>query len=274
MNVQIYVLSLAIASLACPTVAQQARRPESATREFVTTLLPDAPSPAVARNRPFEVPGEPDLIPAWSVQAASASLPVSPFTSDATATEPFHWKGLILQSLAFNYLQNGVRIITSDQRDRRLLLNKPYWSDYWASLQQFNWRRWNDGDSVTVNYIGHPMEGAIAGFLEVQNNPRDRAVQFGNNRAYWISRVRAAGWAAVYSTQWELGPSGESAIFNQGGFTYPIGCKKAECNAKSKYTNNTGWVDLTITPVVGTLWMVGEDVLDRLGYRSPGTAAS
>jgi hypothetical protein len=32
---------------------------------------------------------------------------------------------------------------------------KPYWSNYWASLQHFNMRRRNDGDSIKVNYIGH-----------------------------------------------------------------------------------------------------------------------
>jgi hypothetical protein len=29
------------------------------------------------------------------------------------------------------------------------------------------------------------------------------------------------------------------------------------------YTNNTGWVDFTITPTVGLLWLLAEDTLDR-----------
>ena len=62
-----------------------------------------------------------------------------------------------------------------------------------------------------------------------------------------------------------MGPTGETAIFNQGGFTYPIGCKKNDlaCEATAKYTNNTGWVDFIITPIVGTLWLLGEDTIDR-----------
>jgi hypothetical protein len=60
--------------------------------------------------------------------------------------EPYHWKGLLLQSFAFDMLSNATRIITADQNDRHPLLNKPYWSKYWASLQHFNMRRWNDGD--------------------------------------------------------------------------------------------------------------------------------
>ena len=187
---------------------------------------------------------------------------IPPKSSEAPP-EKFHWTGLILQSIAFDSLQNSVRIMTASQDDRHLLLNKPFWSDYWASLYHFNWRRWNDGDSITVNYIGHPMEGAIAGYLEVQNNPADRALRL-NAPGYWRSRLRSLAWATVYSTQFELGPFGESSIFNQGGFTYPIQCEKTECNANSKYTNNTGWVDLIITPTIGSLWLIGEDTLDAL----------
>src|SRR5207248_2523973 len=166
---------------------------------------------------------------------------------------------------AFNMLSNATRIITADQSDRHLLLNKPYWSDYWASRQQFNMRRWNDGDSIKVNYIGHPMEGAIAGYIEVQNDPRGRELQISRERKYWNSRFRAFLWEFVYSTYWEMGPTGETAIFNQGGFTYPIVCKHHDltCEATAKYTNNSGWVDFVLTPIAGTLWLLGEDTIDR-----------
>src|SRR5258705_12995180 len=162
-------------------------------------------------------------------------------------------------------LSNATRIITADQHGGHLLLNKPYWSNSGASLEQYNLRRWNEGDSIKVNYIGHPMEGAIAGYIEVQNDPRGREVQISRNRHYWNSRFRAFLWETVYSTYWELGPTGETPIFNQGGFTYPIGCKNHNltCEATANYTNNTGWVDFIITPIVGTLWLVGEDTIDR-----------
>jgi hypothetical protein len=179
--------------------------------------------------------------------------------------EPYHWKGLLLQSFAFSALENGVRIITADQDDRHILLNKPFWSDYWASLQQFNMGRWNDGDSVPVNYVGHPMQGAISGYIEVQNDPSARGLRISSNPLYWRSVMRATLWSTVYSTLSEIGPMGEAAIFDEGGFTYPLNCKGdlPACTAKAKYTNNTGWVDFIITPTVGTLWMLGEDSLDR-----------
>jgi hypothetical protein len=197
-------------------------------------------------------------------------LPPDSPASDPLPGERLHWKGLILQSLAFEGVQNGTRVIVADQQLRGYLLNKPFWSDYWASLGQFNMRRWNDGDSFKINYLGHPMEGAIAGYLEIQNDPRGRALRISRDPAYWHSRFRGFVWATVYSTQWEIGPLGEAGIFNQGGFTYSINCAQLPgqigipCTSpKAPSTNNTGWVDFVITPMAGTLWLLGEDMIDR-----------
>src|ERR1700761_5371699 len=242
--------------------------------------LPDAPS-TLRRNSPSAVSGTPKFSyetptvgEGFEARGEDVAVAFSPAKREPQSRtgrpgtemgEPYHWKGLILQSFAFDMLSNATRIITADQSDRHLLLNKPYWSDYWASLQQFNMHRWNDGDSIKVNYIGHPMEGAIAGYIEVQNDPRGRDLQISRDRKYWNSRFRAFLWEIVYSTYWEMGPTGETAIFNQGGFTYPVGCKKHDlnCEATAKYTNNTGWVDFIVTPIAGTLWLLGEDAIDR-----------
>ncbi len=231
---------------------------------------PNAPSAELSNQRPSppsELFSEPDTPspqfpprPEKSLLLSAQAHPTPP-----GQPEPYHWKGLILQSFSFNSLENGVRIMTANQHDRHLLLNKPYWSDYWASLAQFNMRRWNDGDAFPVNYIGHPMEGAISGYLEVQNDPHGRDLKLSSDRHYWNSRFRALLWATAYSTQNEIGPLGEAAVFNEGGFTYPINCKHDNpvCYSTAKYTNNTGWVDFIITPVVGTLLLIGEDAIDK-----------
>ncbi|HEY0263741.1 MAG TPA: hypothetical protein VGC07_04390 [Granulicella sp.] len=247
--------------------------------EDADASLPPAPSatlfalPAMYRAGSAAAPAE----------RPSRLIPPDPTAAGPRPGERMHWKGLIYESIAFDLLQNATRVMTADQNDRHLLLNKPFWSDYWASLGQFNMRRWNDGDSVAVNYIGHPMEGAIAGYLEVQNDPRGRAQRISRSPDYWHSRLRAFLWATVYSTQWEIGPLGETAIFNQGGFTYPINCAKragqpgVPCESpQARYTNNTGWVDFVITPTIGTLWLIGEDTIDRyisdpLAERHPGS---
>jgi hypothetical protein len=183
--------------------------------------------------------------------------------------ESFHWKGALLQSLSFDLLQNGVRIITANGSDRDILLKKPFWHDYGSSLQHYNWRRWNDGDSIKVNYIGHPLQGAISGYIEVQNSPVDRELRFSVSRAYFTSRSHAFLWTAAYSTAWELAPIGEAGIFNTGGYTYGIRCKtEAACNSPTAtYTNNTGWVDFIITPVLGTALLILEDYVDTLTDR-------
>jgi hypothetical protein len=181
--------------------------------------------------------------------------------------ERYHWKGLLLESLEFNVIENSWRIASDDQI-RDLLATKPYWHDYFASLRQFNMRRWNDGDSFVVNYVGHPLQGAVSGYIQIQNDPTGRMLEISASREYWRSRGLAFLWATLYSTQSEIGPVGEAAIGNEGGWTYPRGvtCYRPCSQFKpgvGTYTNNTGWVDFIITPVVGTLWILAEDTLDR-----------
>ena len=191
-------------------------------------------------------------------------MPDDAHADDTGTGESYHWRGLIAQSLFFNVIENSFRSASDDQI-RILLANKPFWHDYAASMRHFNMRRWNDGDDFLVNYVGHPMQGAVSGFIEVQNDPTGRLQEISATRAYWKSRFKAFLWATAYSTHSEISPLGEAGIGNEGGWTYPIHCHTI-CTAPGtykKYTNNTGWVDFTITPTVGTLWLLAEDTLDR-----------
>lgn len=178
----------------------------------------------------------------------------------------YNWGGLLAQSLFFNVVENSFRAASDDQI-RRLLANKPFWHDWAASMKQFNMRRWNDGDDFLVNYVGHPMQGAVSGFIEIQNDPVGRELEIGANRDYWKSRFHAFLWALAYSTHSEISPAGEAGIGNEGGWTYPIKCKAPGCpqwNPRTMHsTNNTGWVDFIVTPTAGTLWLLAEDTLDR-----------
>jgi hypothetical protein len=183
---------------------------------------------------------------------------------DFRVDEGYHWGGLIGQSLLFSIVENGFRAASDDQI-RSLVATKPFWHDYVASMRHFNMRRWNDGDDFLVNYVGHPMQGAVSGFIEIQNDPTGRQQEISATRLYWMSRFNAFLWATAYSTYSEISPLGEAGIGNEGGWTYPINCPKP-CTKPSeytKYTNNTGWVDFIVTPTVGSLWMLAEDTLDR-----------
>ena len=197
-------------------------------------------------------------------QRSEASEGVTTGSDDYARSEHYHWGGLLAQSLFFNVIENGFRAASDDQI-RDLLANKPFWHDYAASIRQFNMRRWNDGDDFLVNYTGHPMQGAVSGFIEIQNDPKGRELEIGAYREYWESRFKAFLWATVYSTHSEISPLGEAGIGNEGGWTYPIHCKTrcTEPGTYKHYTNNTGWVDFIVTPTAGTLWMLAEDTLDR-----------
>jgi hypothetical protein len=126
----------------------------------------------------------------------------------------------------------------------------PFFRDWFQSVR--NLRGWRDGDPFLVNYIGHPIMGAASGYIQIQNDPRGRYLEFEPTRkGYWKSRLKAMAWSAAYSTQFELGPISEASLGNVGRTPRPDG--------KSPMS----YVDLIITPTVGTLWLMGEDALDK-----------
>ena len=82
---------------------------------------------------------------------------------------------------------------------------------------------WGDGDDFVVNDIGHPWKAQFSAAYFLQNSPRSQVV-IGKNRDYWMSRLKAMGWATLWSTQLETRPVSETSIGNQGGYTYVPGC--------------------------------------------------
>ncbi len=178
--------------------------------------------------------------------------PVPPESSNgngvrAGKAKGFDWKGAGEQSLLFLAIMHSFNIATiSGTREE---LRGPFFKDYFRSVR--NLRGWDDGDPFIADYIGHPMQGAVAGFIQVQNDPKGRGQEFAMRKAYWHSRLKAGGFAVLFSTQWEIGPLSEASVGN-------IGLKPFK-NSK----HPMAWVDLVITPTLGTTWLVGEDILDR-----------
>lgn len=105
---------------------------------------------------------------------------------------------------------------------------------------------WADGDPFYVNYVGHPMQGSVAGRIWQRNDPRFRSVRFGRDPQYWKSVLRSAAFAWVYSEQFEIGPLSEASIGHIQR-TYP----------------QRGFVDHVVTPTFGAGWLIAEDALDR-----------
>jgi hypothetical protein len=179
--------------------------------------------------------------------------------------ERYHWKGLLWESFGFFGVENGYRLMT-DPYFRMLLKDKPFWHDYISSLKQWNWRRWDDGDDFLVAWVAHPMQGSVTEFIEIQNDPRGRALRIDDGKPYWKSQFRGFLWATAFSFDQKLGPLGEAALGDEGGYTYVINCPypcTSYVPGVSKVTNNTGDVKLVSTPIGGEVWTLVEDGIDR-----------
>ena len=153
-------------------------------------------------------------------------------------------KAATKQTLLFLSIQHGYAFT---QPKTRRDLSGPFFKDYFRSVASTG--KWGDGGRFFTNYVAHPMQGSLLGFVWVQNDPKGKAAPFGRSKAYWRSRAKAFAWSATWSTQFELGPVSQASIGNVG--------------LHGKQT----WVDIVVTPVGGTAWLVAEDALDRFVVR-------
>ena len=206
------------------------------------------------------------LLPVWRTSGSSSSA--HPVLAAQNPRVRFNWRPALWQSFEFLVMEHAFRL-ASDSYARYLLFHKPFWYDYRSSANHFDMNRWGDGDSFLVNYIGHPMEGAVSGDIFIQNDLIASTARFGRSSAYWKSRLKAMAWAGVYSAYFEIGPVlSETALGNEGGYTYIPGCgMEGKCVKQPgrEYkppTNNTGWVDFIVTPTVGIGWIVLEDAIE------------
>lgn len=161
------------------------------------------------------------------------------------AAASVEWQPLLRQSMFFLGVQHGFRLMT--EPGTRDGLRGSYLRGYLRALG--NMRGWADGDPFYVNYVGHPLAGAVAGNIWLQNDPAYRGYEFGDPR-YWKGRLRAMAFAWAYSTQFEIGPLSEASL-GQIQAHYP----------------QIGFVDHVVTPVIGTGWMIAEDWLDKYALR-------
>ncbi|HEX6278430.1 MAG TPA: hypothetical protein VFZ49_00320 [Pyrinomonadaceae bacterium] len=156
-------------------------------------------------------------------------------------SEKFHWKPAILQSILIQGVQHAYAVAVQEKTRREL--KGPWFGDWFTSVRGL--RGWDDGNKFFTNYIAHPWQGAMTGFIFLQNHDRLKRQKFSESKTYWADRLKAMAWSAAWSTQWEIGPFSQAAIGN-------VGLKKG-----------MAYVDLVMTPTAGTGWMVLEEALDR-----------
>lgn len=181
-----------------------------------------------------------------SVPSPTAIPPIAPLPLIRNETTPpppkFHWKPALEQSAFFLGLQHGWRFSQSKTRNN---LGGDFF-DAWATSIHNIGRGWGDGDNIVTNYFGHPIQGGVTGYIQIQNDPNGARQQIGLSGDYWRSRLKAMAWAAAYSTQFEIGPISEATIGHVG-----------------RDRRTQGMVDLVTTPTAGLGFILGEDLIDR-----------
>jgi hypothetical protein len=175
--------------------------------------------------------------------------PKEPFPQEKEkneAKERFHWKPALIQSGIFLGIQHGYRIGTQTRTRREL--GGRFFRDWADSVKGL--RGWNDSDNFYINYIAHPLQGGLTGRIFVNNSDRAKKQEFGKTKEYWMSRFKALGWSTVWSLQFELGPISEASLGN-------VGLREIRGRPTMAY------VDLVVTPVLGTGLLIGEDAIDK-----------
>jgi len=178
----------------------------------------------------------------------------------------FDLKKTLRQEFEYLAVEHGFRLM-SDPQLRSDLVHAPFFHNWMASFKGYDLKRWSDGDDFLVNGIAHPMQGAIASWIYLQNSPVGSTRVIGKDPQYWTSRLKGMAWATAYEVQWKIGPLSETSIGNAGGWTYVPGCgDKLKCANNPNYpapTNNTGLSDWIVTPIFGTAWVIAEDTIDK-----------
>ena len=203
----------------------------------------DAPEPGNAANNPSS------SSPADAPESSRPPDPPEPGNALVKTSKPetppserFQWKPALAQSAFYTVVMDGWRF-SQEAGTRDATGNGPWFKDWIHSIGET--RGWDDGDGWHASYVGHTFEGAIFGFIEQQNDPLYRTVEWGDGRVYWISRLRALAFSTILSTQWTLGPVSEASLGNVQLHASP------------------GFIDLVNTPLLGIGNMMGEDMLDR-----------
>jgi hypothetical protein len=204
------------------------------------------------------------------VQAVTSGVvvndPNSPAVFSEGDKEKFHWGKALEESFAFLAIEQAWVVHTDFPwvvSERGVPFNH-YWRDYKQSLSTWWQAGWSAGENPMYNYVGHPIQGAITSYIQIQNDPKSRSLEFSKTKAYWISRAKATLWNGIYSTQWSIGPLSEMTVEKYGSKDRPPWNANGSfpCDTKTCYWG-VGKVNLVMTPVGGLGWLLAEDWMDK-----------
>jgi hypothetical protein len=199
--------------------------------------------PAVAQERE-----QPDA--AATVQEATVEPTAGHVSAQSAADHRdggIAWRPVLTESLLFLTAQHLSRLIEDRTVSR---LGGPFVNDWFDSVRSLN--RFNDGGKIFTNYVAHPMMGSVVAHILGQNDPEYLENRIGSGNTYWRAKGKQFLFATAYSIQFEIGPLSESSLGNI----------------------HQASIDLWLTPTLGTVWSVGEDlaaqhILRRLRANHP-----
>jgi hypothetical protein len=233
-------------------------RPFTESRQDPNPFLKSAPASAeqvvvgldsgwTFSARPKKHKVSPFLFPVDSPSAIGVSIQKTRSAPDRSSSDArgVQWSAAIKQSLLFLGVQHGYAFT---QPKTRRDLKGPFLKDYLESVKSLH--GWEDGGRFFTNYIAHPMQGSLLGFVQIQNDPKGMNLRYNESPAYWRSRLKALAWAAVWSTQFEIGPVSQASLGNVGLY------------GKQTY------VDIVMTPTAGIGLLVLEDLIDQKFIRA------
>jgi len=151
------------------------------------------------------------------------------------------WKPAIQQSLFLIGIGHTFDLAT--EAGTRDTLNGHWLTHYFDSVREL--RGWSDSDRFMAPYVAHPIQGSAFGYIERLNDPRYRNVQYGDGREYYMSLLHSMAWAAIWHTEWKIGPISEASIGNVMLHASP------------------GFICLVDTATLGTVATFAQDVADR-----------
>lgn len=173
--------------------------------------------------------------------AATLQLAIKP-ADKASEQRGVDWGHLAGQSFIFLSVENSFRC--AKEQGTRDGLSGLFFHNYLNAVG--NLHGWDDGDPFYVNYVGHPMQGAVSGDIWTHNDRAYRDIEFGQNRKYWKGKLRGTAYSFFYSAAFEIGAISEASIGHIQTL-YPA----------------QGFVDFVATPVAGLGWSIGEDAVDQ-----------
>jgi len=226
------------------TLADEPRQPGSSIgyKNFGVTFDPPSLSYNFKDLKSGDLPDSPDAA-ASSHSASSAGSVATGISNNRPVPETkVNWRAAARESLFLIGIGHSFDLIT-EAGTRDAVAYGPWLNDYLHSVSEL--RGWSDSDRFMAPYASHPIQGSAFGFIARQNDPRYRNVQYGDGRIYYMSLLHSMAWAAIWHTEWKIGPVSEASIGNVMLHASP------------------GFICLVDTATLGTVAMFAEDIADR-----------